>query len=885
MKPHPDSTQATSRQPRRSSSWHPLPALLGALALFLLGAGASLPLAAATADTLVTDGRSLLVEQELFSANDKFNAALALTPGHANANALAAVTRLLLLPQHPGVSNLLTRLGVMEGGRNIYNWTNDYTRDEEGNIVLPEDLASTEIIAVLRSNVLPALRASQANLARITSKTFLLSLTAAETTIDDVVVDYGDLQLLRAYLNAAEFFILTLNAHNLAARLDQFLGTNGLPTIQGFLDENPAFLTLNSKPDLAASKTALTDGIARYLAGSAFIRGRAPGTDRLFDLDESENEREAKFRTNTLPKISALLKGPLKINPEDPAYLNVAPYFSGAFSLRSLLPQFDGNQFVLGTLPDHKFGGVFTGRSRSEVEAALMDKYPYVMRDELIRPLVIISNPAPNARYTNTTETFPLTVSGSASDTGSGVDYVEYQWNGGSFDIADGKTNWFAYLNLLPGTNTIVVRAVDGEGNPSLLKTRSFVYVKQAPLTLAVTPGGRVTGATSALLDVGRAYRLTATPSNGFVFAGWSGTFGSGEKILNFTQPSTGAVETATFIPNPFPAVKGAYVGLFKEDAGARHQSAGYFSLMLDDRGGYSAALQFDGRRVPFSGAFHADGKATNTVTVARTKRFTLETMLDLSGTTDQIMGRVVSSNWTSTLLGDRAVFDKVTNKSPLATNYTVAILAHTNGVENPGGDSPGSVKITPAGVLTYSGTLADNAPAAQGTTVSKGGYWPLYLSLYGGKGSLISWVSFTNTTNADLSGDVRWFRPTMLTKNPYPHGFTNDTEITGSIYTVPTTNRVLEITNGVVTFTNGNLATSFSNSVTLGANNVITNHGGNMLVLKLTKSTGLVTGSVKLPGATRATPIKGVVLQKSSRGRGFFIGTTQSGQVILQSE
>ena len=66
---------------------------------------------------------------------------------------------------------------------------------------------------------------------------------------------------------------------------------------------------------------------------------------------------------------------------------------------------------------------------------------------------------------------------------------------------------------------------------------------------------------------------------------------------------------------------------------------------------------------------------------------------------------------------------------------------------------------------------------------------------------------------------------------------------------------------------------------------NAFTASGTNMLVLKLTKPSGLVTGSVKLPGAKRATPIRGVVLQKSNQGRGFFIGTTQSGQVILQSE
>ena len=51
-------------------------------------------------------------------------------------------------------------------------------------------------------------------------------------------------------------------------------------------------------------------------------------------------------------------------------------------------------------------------------------------------------------------------------------------------------------------------------------------------------------------------------------------------------------------------------------------------------------------------------------------------------------------------------------------------------------------------GTITLAGSLADGTAISQSSVVSQDGYWPLYVNLYGGKGSLWGWNYFTNNTH-----------------------------------------------------------------------------------------------------------------------------------------
>jgi hypothetical protein len=251
------------------------------------------------------------------------------------------------------------------------------------------------------------------------------------------------------------------------------------------------------------------------------------------------------------------------------------------------------------------------------------------------------------------------------------------------------------------------------------------------------------------------------------------------------------------------------------------------------------------------------------------------------------VTGVVSDGNWTAPLLGDRAVFDPTNNPAPWSGRYTLVIPGTPGAADSPEGDGDGTVLINRAGGLSFSGVLADNTRLAQIAVISKDGHWPLYASLYAGKGSLLGWVNFdTNQPTDDLWGPVSWIKPLVVSNRFYPGGFTVVPDLTGSRYLAPTptNSRVLALTNALVVFTGGGLAESVTNAISLSVANKVTNAGPNFLALGFNVSTGLFAGKWVLNGSKTTNRISGVVLQKANVAAGFFLGTNnQSGRVVLQ--
>jgi sugar lactone lactonase YvrE len=332
---------------------------------------------AQTADDHIAQGRTYLEAHDVWAANSQFTAALTLSPTNETANALLAVTRILVIPQTPAGSNFLNQLGFAKTNRDIYNWMARMPEDTNGQTLFPAGYNSLTAVSFFRTNVMAVLAASATNLANIKSAGFSLSLSASETSIQAVTLDYGDIQLLRALLAGVQFAGYTINAQNLSVvipTLQKMEATNGL-TIQSVLAAYPNLLKLTNSADLAASKAALTNVIARYLAASDFIRNlRAPDAVRLFNLDTNDVVNEADFRRDTT-NFLASLSGPAILDPNLTFSLNASNYFSGAKTLRSLVPQFRGNYYVANTLPDYTFGGILLNEPACDVESALRDEF------------------------------------------------------------------------------------------------------------------------------------------------------------------------------------------------------------------------------------------------------------------------------------------------------------------------------------------------------------------------------------------------------------------------------------------------------------------------------------------------------------------------------
>ena len=126
-----------------------------------------------------------------------------------------------------------------------------------------------------------------------------------------MTLDYGDIQMLRALLSAAQFMGYTLNANNFSVVMPTDGKYGWRPTaftFQSVLAAYPSLLTMQNTADLASSKSALTNAIAHYFAASGFHPQRAPAgaTNRLFKLDTNDVAKEAKFRTDLTNALLSL---------------------------------------------------------------------------------------------------------------------------------------------------------------------------------------------------------------------------------------------------------------------------------------------------------------------------------------------------------------------------------------------------------------------------------------------------------------------------------------------------------------------------------------------------------------------------------------------------
>jgi uncharacterized repeat protein (TIGR02543 family) len=421
---------------------------------------------------------------------------------------------------------------------------------------------------------------------------------------------------------------------------------------------------------------------------------------------------------------------------------------------------------------------------------------------------------------------------------------------------------------------------------PVLPEKPSVVF---APISLSTMGAGTISGATDgALLQIERPYTLAAKPASGYLFAGWTGSASSSNATLHFVMASN-LTFTATFVTNYFPSVKGTYNGLFYDPTNTQPQSSGYLTFTVTDRGLYSARLLLNGKTHRLHGALAPDGTGICTIARPDTNALRAYFYLDLTNHTDQLDGYVAEETgagdvvWSSELVLDRAIYSR-TNPAPNAGKYTVVILSDTNSATGPAGESIGTLSLSRSGILSFAGKLADGSKATQRTTLSKTGAWPLYESLYRGMGSLLSAATFDSSQmTTDLSGPLCWFKQSQSTAKYYAGGFTNSTTLLGSHYDPPSpTNALLRFTNGILAFTNNPLSTDFTNVIELTPQSTIINHSANKLSVKLSKTTGLFSGSVIPPNGDKAISFSGALLQKQNVGAGFFLITNESGTVTL---
>jgi len=408
------------------------------------------------------------------------------------------------------------------------------------------------------------------------------------------------------------------------------------------------------------------------------------------------------------------------------------------------------------------------------------------------------------------------------------------------------------------------------------------------PITLATDGAGTISGATNnQLLEFDRTYTLTAKPATGNLFAGWTGSTSSPNASLKFLMVSN-LTFTAHFVTNPFPQLKGTYTGLFYDLTNTEQRSSGYLKLTVGSSGSYSAKVSLNGKSHSASGVLSPDGTGTCVFKRTGTNALITSLSLDLTNQTDRIEGSLAeqatnATLWTAALALSRPTFTK-TNPAPNSGRYTLCILPDAGSPASPQGEGWGTLSLSSLGTLTFSGTLADGTKVSQATTLSKSGTWPLYLSLYKGKGSLLCrTILDINQPESDIAGALHWFKQAQPTAKICPDGFTNFTSVLGSRFVPPSlTNALLNLTDGSIEFSLDNISPVFTNSISITPQNSILNQSANKLSISVSKSTGRFSGSVVPPIGGKAIPFSGAFLQRQILGAGFFIETNRSGNVIL---
>ena len=474
-----------------------------------------------------------------------------------------------------------------------------------------------------------------------------------------------------------------------------------------------------------------------------------------------------------------------------------------------------------------------------------------------------------------------VVLSGTAKDNAS-VTQVLASISGGPFLPVIGTTAWNLLLSLEPGTNLVVVKAIDSAGLQSMPARLTVVQKVASTLHVTLDGLGSVMPALDGTLqELGKPIQLTATPAKGWVFSNWIvGAQAVLDPKLSVTMSSNLSV-TAHFVTNRFLSAQGVFNGLALDPAAPEHPRSGFLTLKLLPTGAFSGSIMIGGKKISGKGQFDLAGRCVLSIPAAdHGNPATLDLNMDATG--GIITGSLTDHGGPVPVRMVRNPFSAATPAAAFAGLYTLLIQP---GPGNPLGigDGFGSAKIDAAGNVTLAALLADASPAAQKVGISRNGEWPLFVSLYAGKGSILGWVRIdSNAPNALITADgLHWTRPAQV-KGPYSGGFTNTFTPLGSPYPLPVAGRILPFTDGRVILEGADLSGSVTNGIRLEIDNKITNLSSNALKISITAPKGLFKGTVTRPEGGKPIPVQGALLPRQNLGGGFLPGTNSTGAVYL---
>jgi hypothetical protein len=564
------------------------------------------------------------------------------------------------------------------------------------------------------------------------------------------------------------------------------------------------------------------------------------------------------------------------------------------------------------------------------------------------RPTITITSPAANVR------TNARVIQGTASDNAqvTNVMYWFTNINAGLFPVTNvtpgyatlttnGSTNLNGPITMLwsitnmpsPGTNILVVQAVDYSSNVSTILTRRFFYQVQSQLSLTTnTSGGAgtLTGhafikgdiapANFASLNIGEGYSIVAVPNSTSLLGNWTNISGTNVTITNgntlhFVMEAGTSIH-ALFASNIFLAsgIHGTYNGLFYvlpelvsnelvtnlvitpangTNAATTNgvvstnaiyanevafESAGMLNnLAVGKQGAFSGKLLLAGGSYTLTGSFNAFGHSSNSV--ARSAKLGGPLIVEMDTDTNGagiITGTVSNAAWPT----NASLWASLPATATGTTNYTLLMQSVTNAPtvgEIPGGDSYALI-ADHAGSVILSGGLADGTTFSQSVPASQANQVPVYVNLYGKTGFLFGWLNLTNLDAQELL----WIKSTPAHPSVlFPNGFTNLLITAGSVWT----NLAAITLSSSNTLAISNADLNLNYTVAIEGNDKLVN-ASNAPANSLTGTVNLKTGLLQITfgnGNGRATTRGyGAMLQNTTNAGGYFVIGANAGSITL---
>jgi len=383
-------------------------------------------------------------------------------------------------------------------------------------------------------------------------------------------------------------------------------------------------------------------------------------------------------------------------------------------------------------------------------------------------------------------------------------------------------------------------------------------------------------------------------------------TVSNNTNLVGFTGEMVIAGQVYLVYQDAFSTPRSTFYGIVLPNNAPSQTGSGTITLQLSSGGTFSSAvIALGGVRTSFRGRFDGAGNfSSNSIARPKLGPLQLDLQLDLFDGADSITGTVSDGSFTSTVFAAVASNNR-TNNCPAKGSYTFVLApANSSDPSVPQGYGYGMLTVAKSGVTKMQGVLGDGTKITGNVPTSLDATWPLYNLLYNkGLGSCAGLIvlptnsAFTfissnpvtspappeivSSSNTAFSASVDWIKPPQATDKLYPGGFTTSVTLTGATFV----SGFIPVGSNTVTLGGGNLASNIVKTVSIDTNAVVTvlDPGGDRMAMVLSPFNGQFFGSFVDTTAGLTRQFSGVLVSTNHLGAGYFIGTSQSGFVILQ--